>query len=49
MCEQRNIILIEDNCESLGTVLPEGRTGNFGIGASFSFFVAHHMLSLIHS
>lgn len=46
ICEDRSIILIEDNCESLGTELPEGRTGNFGIGASFSFFVAHHMSTI---
>lgn len=46
ICEERNIILIEDNCESLGTQLPEGRTGNYGLGASFSFFVAHHMSTI---
>lgn len=46
ICEEKNIILIEDNCESLGTVLPEGKAGNFGIGASFSFFVAHHMSTI---
>lgn len=43
ICEKRGIILIEDNCESLGTELPSGKTGNFGIAATFSFFVAHHM------
>jgi CDP-6-deoxy-D-xylo-4-hexulose-3-dehydrase len=46
ICAARNIILIEDNCESLGTELPDGRTGNFGIGGSFSFFVAHHMSTI---
>lgn len=47
ICDEKNIILIEDNCESLGTVLNDGRkTGNFGIGASFSFFVAHHMSTI---
>ncbi|MNJ97619.1 putative pyridoxal phosphate-dependent aminotransferase EpsN [compost metagenome] len=46
ICEERGIILIEDNCESLGTELPSGKTGNFGIGASFSFFVAHHMSTI---
>ena len=46
ICEAKNIILIEDNCESLGTALPAGKTGNFGIGASFSFFVAHHMSTI---
>lgn len=46
VCEKHNIILIEDNCESLGTELPSGKAGNFGIGASFSFFVAHHMSTI---
>ncbi len=46
ICERENIILIEDNCESLGTVLPSGKAGNFSIGASFSFFVAHHMSTI---
>ncbi len=45
-CLERNIILIEDNCESLGTELPEGKAGNFSLGASFSFFVAHHMSTI---
>jgi CDP-6-deoxy-D-xylo-4-hexulose-3-dehydrase len=46
ICTDRKMILIEDNCESLGTELPEGKTGNFGVGASFSFFVAHHMSTI---
>ena len=46
ICNENNIILIEDNCESLGTELEEGRTGNFGIMSSFSFFVAHHMSTI---
>ncbi len=46
ICAERNIILIEDNCESLGTQTPQGKAGNFGLGASFSFFVAHHMSTI---
>lgn len=46
LCQERKIILLEDNCESLGTVLPCGKAGNFGLGASFSFFVAHHMSTI---
>ncbi|PWJ97740.1 CDP-6-deoxy-D-xylo-4-hexulose-3-dehydrase [Flavobacterium araucananum] len=46
ICNEKNIVLIEDNCESLGTELPQGKAGNFGIGASFSFFVAHHMSTI---
>ncbi|NQT30036.1 MAG: DegT/DnrJ/EryC1/StrS family aminotransferase [Candidatus Saganbacteria bacterium] len=46
ICRQRGIILLEDNCESLGTELPSGKAGNFGLAATFSFFVAHHMSSI---
>jgi CDP-6-deoxy-D-xylo-4-hexulose-3-dehydrase len=46
ICKAKNIILIEDNCESLGTILSGGKTGTFGLGASFSFFVAHHMSTI---
>ncbi len=43
ICKDQNIILIEDNCESLGTELPSGKAGNFGLAGTSSFFVAHHM------
>lgn len=43
VCRKRNILLIEDNCEALGTELPDGKTGTFGLASTFSFFVAHHM------
>ena len=46
ICEERGIVLLEDNCESLGTVTPYGKAGNFGLAASFSFFVAHHMSTI---
>lgn len=46
ICAERDIILLEDNCESLGTELPSGRSGNFGLAATFSFYVAHHMSTI---
>lgn len=46
LCEQRGIVLIEDNCESLGSELAEGKAGNFGVASTFSFFVAHHMSTI---
>ena len=46
ICNEINIILIEDNCEALGTELPAGKAGSFGEMASFSFFVAHHMSTI---
>lgn len=46
ICDEKNIILLEDNCESLGTEIDENKTGNFGLMSSCSFFVAHHMSTI---
>jgi CDP-6-deoxy-D-xylo-4-hexulose-3-dehydrase len=47
ICNEKGIILLEDNCESLGTVTTQGNmTGNFGLASTFSFFVAHHMSTI---
>jgi CDP-6-deoxy-D-xylo-4-hexulose-3-dehydrase len=46
LCDEKGIILLEDNCESLGTELFSGKTGNFGEASTFSFFVAHHMSTI---
>jgi CDP-6-deoxy-D-xylo-4-hexulose-3-dehydrase len=46
ICNEKNVLLIEDNCEALGTELIAGKTGSFGRMASFSFFVAHHMSTI---
>lgn len=46
ICRDRRILLIEDNCEALGTELIAGKTGNFGLASTFSFFVAHHMSTI---
>lgn len=46
ICKERNIILLEDNCESLGTELDTGKAGNYGLASTFSFFVAHHMSTI---
>jgi CDP-6-deoxy-D-xylo-4-hexulose-3-dehydrase len=43
LCKKNNIILIEDNCESLGTVYKGNKLGNFGVASTFSFYVGHHM------
>ena len=46
LCNTNNIILIEDNCESLGTETQFGKAGNFSLVSTFSFFVAHHMSTI---
>lgn len=43
ICEEEGIILLEDNCESLGSELNSIKLGNFGIASTSSFYVGHHM------
>lgn len=43
LCKQKKIILIEDNCESLGTIYKKRKLGNYGLASTFSFYVGHHM------
>jgi CDP-6-deoxy-D-xylo-4-hexulose-3-dehydrase len=46
ICEKNKILLIEDNCESLGTFYKGKLLGNFGIASTFSFYVGHHMSTI---
>lgn len=46
ICQNNDIILLEDNCESLGTKVNGKLTGTFGLMGSFSFYVAHHMSTI---
>ncbi len=42
----RNIILIEDNCESMGAKLNNKFTGTFGLMGTFSSFFSHHISTM---
>lgn len=46
ICKEKGIILIEDNCESLGTVYKGKKLGNYGLASTFSFYVGHHMSTI---
>src|SRR3989338_8793853 len=46
LSESRKIILLEDNCEALGTVYKGKKLGNFGLASTFSFYVGHHMSTI---
>lgn len=46
ICDEEKIILIEDNCESLGTVYKNKKLGNYSLASTFSFFVGHHMSTI---
>ena len=42
-CSDNEILLLEDNCESLGTRVQNKLLGNYGLASTFSFFVGHHI------
>ena len=44
--EKYNILLIEDNCESLGAKLYGRHTGTFGIAGSHSCYFSHHISTM---
>lgn len=46
MCEKHGVVLLEDNCESLGSRAYGRLLGNFGNASTFSFFVGHHMSTI---
>lgn len=42
VCKEKNILFLEDNCESLGSKVDGVLLGNFGLASTFSTFVGHH-------
>lgn len=46
LCDDNNICLIEDCCESHGATFKDKKVGNFGEGSTFSFFYGHHMTTI---
>ena len=45
-CFKNKILLIEDNCESLGSEIKNKKLGNFGIASTTSTFVGHHLSTI---
>ncbi len=45
-CFKNKILLIEDNCESLGSEIQNKKLGNFGIASTTSTFVGHHLSTI---
>lgn len=46
VCGEKNILLLEDNCESLGTIYKGRKLGNFSHSSTCSFYIAHQMSSI---
>lgn len=45
-CEKHNLILFEDNCESMGAMLNNRYCGTFGHVGTFSTFFSHHISTM---
>lgn len=46
ICRENNIILFEDNCESMGAKFSGKYTGTFGLINTFSTFFSHHISTM---
>ena len=44
--QDKNIILLEDNCESMGARFNDKKTGTFGVMGTFSSFYSHHISTM---
>jgi len=44
--QDKNIILLEDNCESMGATFNNKKTGTFGVMGTFSSFYSHHISTM---
>lgn len=43
---KHNLVLFEDNCESLGAELDGEKAGSFGLAGTYSFFFSHHICTM---
>lgn len=46
LCKEKNLILLEDTCESLGSKFKGKYLGSFGMASTFSFFFSHHLVTM---
>lgn len=46
ICSDHSMLLIEDNCESLGAKVGERYTGTFGVMGTFSTYFSHHISTM---
>lgn len=46
ICQKNNIILVEDNCESMGATVNKKYAGTYGKLGTFSTFFSHHISTI---
>jgi CDP-4-dehydro-6-deoxyglucose reductase, E1 len=46
LCNEYDVVLLEDSCESMGSEYKEKKLGTFGLMSSFSTFFGHHISTI---
>ena len=46
IAQSKNLLLFEDNCESLGATLDGKQAGTFGLAGTYSSFFSHHISTM---
>ena len=46
LCDNKNLILLEDNCESMGAEFKGKYAGTFGLIGTFSTYYSHHLCTI---
>lgn len=46
ICRENDLLLIEDNCESMGAEYNGKKAGSFGIAGTFSSYYSHHICTM---
>jgi len=46
LVKDRNVVILEDNCESMGAEYKNKKAGTFGVMGTFSTFFSHHMATM---
>ncbi len=46
ICDKYNLILLEDNCESMGATYNGKQAGTFGLIGSYSTYFSHHLCTM---
>ena len=46
LAKKHDLVLLEDNCESMGAVFDQRYTGTFGVVGSFSTYFSHHISTM---
>lgn len=43
ICKKKNVVLLEDSCETVGSTYKNKKMGTFGLMSTFSFYFGHHI------